>query len=106
MLLVNANKCNALCSINFSCFFFGPHVFPDSISYIFCPGYLSFWQIPAGICLLKVNNKNTRTECEICSELTVKTPERRQWIPSGVYIVNFEHILYFALVFLLLILNM
>ena len=30
---------------------------------------------PASICLLKVNNRNTRTRCETCSELTVKTPE-------------------------------
>ena len=34
--------------------------------------------IPAGIYLLKVNNRNTRTRCEISSELTIKTPERRQ----------------------------
>ena len=35
---------------------------------------ISFWVInPAGIYLLKVNNTNTRTRCEICS----KTPERR-----------------------------
>ena len=33
--------------------------------------------IPAGIYLLKVNNRNTRTRCEICSKLTIKTPERR-----------------------------
>ena len=32
---------------------------------------------PAGIYLLKVNNRNTRTRCEICSMLTIKTPERR-----------------------------
>ena len=32
--------------------------------------------IPAGIYLLKVNNRNTRTRCEICSKLTIKTPER------------------------------
>ena len=32
--------------------------------------------IPVGICLLKVNNRNTRTRCEICSKLTIKTPER------------------------------
>ena len=32
---------------------------------------------PAGIYLFKVNNKNTRTRCEICSKLTIKTPERR-----------------------------
>ena len=33
---------------------------------------------PAGIYLLKVNNRNTRTKCEICSKLTVKIPERRR----------------------------
>ena len=33
---------------------------------------------PAGIYLLKVNNRNTITKCEICSKLTIKTPERRQ----------------------------
>ena len=32
---------------------------------------------PVGIYLLKVNNRNTRTRCEICSKLTIKTPERR-----------------------------
>ena len=32
---------------------------------------------PAGICLLKVINRNTRTRCEICTKLTIKTPERR-----------------------------
>ena len=31
----------------------------------------------AGIYLLIVNNRNTRTRCEICSKLTIKTPERR-----------------------------
>ena len=29
---------------------------------------------PVGIYLRKVNNKNTRTRCEICSKLTIKTP--------------------------------
>ena len=33
---------------------------------------------PTGIYLLKVNNRNTRTRCEICSKLTIKTPERRR----------------------------
>ena len=28
------------------------------------------------IYLLKVNNRNTRTRCEICSKLTIKIPER------------------------------
>ena len=35
--------------------------------------------LAVGIYLLKVNNRNTRTRCEICSKLTLKTPERRQW---------------------------
>ena len=30
-----------------------------------------------GIYLLKVNNRNTTTRCEICSKLTIKTPERK-----------------------------
>ena len=30
--------------------------------------------------------------CEICSEITIKTPERRQWRRSGVFIVNFEQV--------------
>ena len=34
-----------------------------------------------------------------------KDPERRQWRHSGVFIVNFEHISYLVLVFLLLALN-
>ena len=58
-----------------------------------------------GIYLLKVNNKNTRTKCEICSKLTIKTPERRQERGSGVFIFNFEHISQLVLVFLLLTLN-
>ena len=58
-----------------------------------------------GIYLPKVNNRNTRTRCEICSKLTIKTPERRQWRRSGVFIVNFEYISHLALVFLLLTLN-
>ena len=35
-------------------------------------------QFPANIYLLKVNNRNTRKRCEICSKLTIKTPEQRQ----------------------------
>ena len=38
-------------------------------------------------------------------KLTIKTPERRKWRRSSVFIVNFEHILYVVLVFPLLILN-
>ena len=34
--------------------------------------------IAAGNYTFKLNNKNTRTRCEICSKLTTKTSERRQ----------------------------
>ena len=34
---------------------------------------------PAGIYLLKVNNRNTRTKYKICSKLTIKITEPRQW---------------------------
>ena len=40
----------------------------------------------------KFINRNTRKRCEICSKLTIKIPERRQWCRSGIFIVNFEHI--------------
>ena len=33
--------------------------------------------IPANIYPLKVSNRNTRKRCEICSKLTIKTPEQR-----------------------------
>ena len=59
---------------------------------------------PGSIYLLEVNNRNTRTRWEICSKLTIKIPERRQWWNSGVFNVNFEHILQLILVFLLSIL--
>ena len=50
--------------------------------------------IPFGIYLLTVNRRNTGTSCEICSKLTIKTPERRQLPPcSSVSIFNFEHVI-------------
>ena len=88
-----------------------------------------FRQYLAGIYLLKVKKRNTRTRCELCSKLAVKTPERRYgWLGSyinymfrvnnrntrkrceicsmltvvGVYIVNLKHISHLALVFLIL----
>ena len=41
----------------------------------------------------------------MCSKLTAKTPERRQWHCSGVFIVNFEHISHLVLMFQLLTLS-
>ena len=55
--------------------------------------------------MFKVNNRGTRTRCEICSKLTIKTPEGRQWRHSGVFIFNCEHISHLILVFLLLTLS-
>ena len=60
---------------------------------------------PAGNYMFKLNNKNARTRCEICSKLTIKTPKRRSWCRSGVFTVNFEHISHLVLVFLLLTLS-
>ena len=54
---------------------------------------------PAGNYMFKGNNRNTKTRCEISSKLAIKTPERRQWRRSGVFIVNFEHISHLILVF-------
>ena len=48
---------------------------------------------------------NTRKRCKICSKLSIKTSERRHYRRSGVFIINFEHISYLFLVFLLLTLN-
>ena len=48
--------------------------------------------------MFKVNNRNNRTRCEICSELTIKTLKRRQYRRSPVFIVNFENISHLLLV--------
>ena len=47
---------------------------------------------PASHYMFKVNNKTTRTRCEGCSELTIKTPKRCHWRLYSVFIVNFIHI--------------
>ena len=60
---------------------------------------------PANIYLFKVNNRTTKKWGEICSKLTIKTPERRPWRCSGVFIVNFEHISQLFQAVLLLTLN-
>ena len=44
------------------------------------------------IYLFKVNNINTRRTCEICSKLTIKTPQQNQFRRSGVFIFNCEYI--------------
>ena len=39
---------------------------------------------PANIYLFKVNNRNTKRRCEICSKLTIKTPERLHFFSVSV----------------------
>ena len=53
--------------------------------------FCEFFSIPAGNYMFKVNNRNTRTRCEICSKLTIKTPELWTYFTpcSSVSIVNF-----------------
>ena len=46
----------------------------------------------ANIYLFKFNKENARKRCEVCSNLMIKTPERRHWRLSVLFIVNFEHI--------------
>ena len=46
--------------------------------------------------MFKVNNRNIKARCEICSKLTIKTP---------VCLFNFEHISHLILVFLSLTLS-
>ena len=49
---------------------------------------------PAGNYMFKVNNRNTRTRCEMYSKLTIKIPERCLWrlLMAFVSIVYFERI--------------
>ena len=53
---------------------------------------ISYTVNPTDKYMFKVNHRNTRISREICSKLTIMTPELRQWPRSGVFIVNSEHI--------------
>ena len=55
----------------------GCQITPHPILFTVNP-YLSY---PVGIYLLKVKNRNTRTRCGICSNLTIKTPTN--WMARG-----------------------
>ena len=61
-----------------------------------------YGSFPAGINLLKVNYRNTRTRCYIYVQINNK--DTRTTL-SGVFVVNFEHIWHLVLVFPLLNLN-
>ena len=60
---------------------------------------------PANIYMFKANNRNHRKGCGICSKLTAKKAEQRQWTLSGFFIVNFEHISHLFIMFVLLTLT-
>ena len=53
----------------------------------FCTLFIQSWANPASVYLFKVNNGNIR---KMCLQLTITTPERRQWSHSGA-IVDFQH---------------
>ena len=61
--------------------------------------------LPSRQLRVKGNNRNTRTRCEIYSKLIITTPERRHRCQSGIFFVDFEHILQLFLVFLSLTLG-
>ena len=58
---------------------------------------------PLVIYLFKFSNRNTRTRCEICSKLRIRTSKQRR--RSDVYLLNFEQFSHHVLVFLWLTLN-
>ena len=52
---------------------------------------------PANISLFKVNNRNTKT-CRVnMFKVNNKTPERRHWRRSGVFIFNFEQVKFWSI---------
>ena len=60
---------------------------------------------PASNYMIKVDNRNTRRRCKICSKLySWSSPEQWHWCRYSVF-VTFEQISHFVLVFLLLILS-
>ena len=73
-VIINSNKITAINSKNLICF----------ISIIWRFFYFDDRKedlgetASSGNYMFKVNNRNTRTRCEICSKLTIRIPQRRQ----------------------------
>ena len=61
-----------------------------------------YFTFPTKKDMLKINIRNTRTICEICSDLEIKAPD----VILVSFLVNFEHNLHLNLLLLLLTLNM
>ena len=51
-------------------------------------------KVPAGNYMFKVNNRNLRTRCEICSKITIKTPEQGVVLVSLLLTLNMFHTLF------------
>ena len=52
-----------------------------------------YWTLYQHTLICSKSTINSRKRCEICSKLTIKTPEQRQrsqWRCSGVFVVNLE----------------
>ena len=64
-----------------------------------------FYSYPFSIYFFIANNRNTTKRCEICSNLTIKTPQQLHGAILAFFAVNFEHISHLFLVLLLLPLN-
>ena len=45
---------------------------------------------PASNYMFKVNNRNSRTRCEICLKLTIKTPEWCHWHANWVWLISIK----------------
>ena len=52
-----------------------PSILLPFLSTVTPPGHRTYVPYPIAIYLLKVKNRFTRTRCEICSKLTINTPE-------------------------------
>ena len=92
----NVGECRSIIFIvNFECSYI---VFLFQVSSKSGPTTVSIY-------LFKVNNRNTRKKLEICLRLTTKTVVGSQQHRLGFFVTNFEHVLYFALLFSLLILS-
>ena len=82
------------------------HVFVNSLDkYLFIDIFIDLALISSQLTVAcwKAAIETLKKRCEICSKVTRKTPEWRQWRRSDVFNVNFEHVLHLFLIFLLLI---
>ena len=103
LILKNSSSSNLTTTVGFCllCSLQSP-VFQEETDYLYRHSRDSTKANPTGNYMFKVNNRNTRKRCKICSKLTIKTPERSHCRRAGAFIINFEQISYLFLVFLLL----